>query len=225
MTAHSGRTGRLALWATAALGGTALITLAAIAVSTWLIQAVESREGGLADAAARSQVGNYFGGANAIFSGLAFLSLVVALLLQYQELRMQRRELADQRDELTRSREALHRNAEAGLRSLHMQLMRMAMDDPDLAAVWNDYPGVSVEETRQNLYANLIYAHFVLAHDWNRYTDEELMHHAQSLQSSEPFRRYWDLSRARKLTLPEDSHERRLAEIMDAAITATRPAP
>ncbi|MDQ0940220.1 DUF6082 family protein [Streptomyces sp. V1I1] len=227
MTAQSARAGwalRLALWVTAGVGATALIALAAIMVSSWLIQTVESQEGGTAEAATRGQVGDYFGGANAIFSGLAFLSLLVALLLQYQELRMQRRELADQRDELTRSREALHRNAEASMRSLHIELMRMAMDDPDLAAVWNDYPDVSVEEGRQHLYANLIYGHFVLAYDWNRYTDEELMVHARGLQASEPFRRFWEVSRGRKLDLPEGSNERRLVEIMDAVITAARPA-
>ncbi|MEV6395856.1 hypothetical protein AB0M39_13915 [Streptomyces sp. NPDC051907] len=73
---------------------------------------------------ARGQVGDYFGAASAVFSGFAFLTLTIALLFQYQELRLQRGELAEQREELTQSRQELHRSAEANMRSLHVQLTR-----------------------------------------------------------------------------------------------------
>ncbi|PKV88434.1 DUF6082 family protein [Streptomyces sp. TLI_146] len=228
--APSGRlrsTAKFALWTAATLAGTALVSAAAVLVSGWLIDTVQRREGGLDRAEGRSQIGNYFGAASAVFSGLAFLILVVALLLQYQELRMQRTELADQREELTQSRQELHRSAEANMRSLHVQLTRMAMEDPSLAAVWNGFPGIPHEEERQYLFANLTFGHLLLARQWGSYSDDELRVHARSLRSSEPYRRYWALSRDAKFALPGDSHERKLAELIDEEIRTTPgpPAP
>ncbi|MFK8911402.1 DUF6082 family protein [Streptomyces sp. YS-3] len=218
-------TARFALWTAATLVGTALVSAAALLMSGWLIDTVQRREGGLDRAESRSQIGNYFGAASAVFSGLAFLILVVALLLQYQELRMQRRELADQREELSQSRQELHRSAEADMRSLHVQLTRMAMDDPSLAAVWNGFPGIPHEEARQYLFANLTFGHLLLARQWGSYSDEELRVHARSLRSSEPYLRYWELSRDRKFALPGDSHERKLAELIDEEIRANQGPP
>ena len=47
-----------------------------------------------------------FGAVNALFSGLAFAGLIIAILLQRQELQLQREELAETRKEIRRSAEA-----------------------------------------------------------------------------------------------------------------------
>lgn len=54
----------------------------------------------------RGQFGDMFGGLNAIFSGLAFLGVIYAILLQRSELELQREELKLTRKELTRTAEA-----------------------------------------------------------------------------------------------------------------------
>jgi hypothetical protein len=55
----------------------------------------------------RGQVGDLFGAVNALFSGLAFAGLIIAITLQRQELAIQREELRLQRDEMAKSREQL----------------------------------------------------------------------------------------------------------------------
>lgn len=45
----------------------------------------------------RGTFGDMFGAVNALFSGLAFLGLILAIILQYQELKEQRREIRDSR--------------------------------------------------------------------------------------------------------------------------------
>jgi hypothetical protein len=68
----------------------------------------------------RGQLGDLFGGVNAIFSGLALAGVVTAVVLQSKELQLQREEMKAQREqlelqreELTLSREEFKRMAEA----------------------------------------------------------------------------------------------------------------
>lgn len=56
--------------------------------------------------ATRGQFGDLFGGLNAIFSGLAFAGLLLALYMQRKELSLQRQELALTREELEKSTKA-----------------------------------------------------------------------------------------------------------------------
>ncbi len=55
----------------------------------------------------RGQFGDLFGSVNALFSGLAFVGLIYAILLQRQELSLQRAELRLQREEMAASRAEL----------------------------------------------------------------------------------------------------------------------
>lgn len=55
--------------------------------------------------------GDTFGAANALFSGLALAGVIIAILMQKQELELQRQELAQTREELKRSAEAQERSA------------------------------------------------------------------------------------------------------------------
>jgi len=61
----------------------------------------------------RGQFGDMFGVANALFSGLAFAGLIIAILLQRQELGLQRDELKSTRKELKRSAAAQERSQES----------------------------------------------------------------------------------------------------------------
>jgi hypothetical protein len=51
----------------------------------------------------RGQFGDLFGAINALFSGLAFAGVIIAILLQRRELELQRQELAATRAELSRA--------------------------------------------------------------------------------------------------------------------------
>jgi hypothetical protein len=55
----------------------------------------------------RGQFGDLFGSVNALFSGLAFASLLYTILLQLEQMKLQREELALQREELKLQREEM----------------------------------------------------------------------------------------------------------------------
>jgi hypothetical protein len=62
----------------------------------------------------RGQAGDLFGSINALFSGLAFAGVIIAILLQREELELQRHEIAANRLELARAasaQEKLYRSA------------------------------------------------------------------------------------------------------------------
>lgn len=61
----------------------------------------------------RGQFGDMFGAVNAVFSGLAFAGVLLALYMQRKELSLQRKELKLTRDELKGSREAQEKSSEA----------------------------------------------------------------------------------------------------------------
>jgi len=57
--------------------------------------------------------GDTFGGINAVFSGLAFLGVIYAIVLQREELQLQRNELELTREELKRSAKAQEKSERA----------------------------------------------------------------------------------------------------------------
>lgn len=61
----------------------------------------------------RGLFGDMFGGINAVFSGLAFLGVIYAIIIQREELKLQREELALTRDELKRSAQAEEKSERA----------------------------------------------------------------------------------------------------------------
>jgi hypothetical protein len=169
-------------------------------------------------------VGQSFESINAVFSGLAFVALVVTFWMQFGELQMQRTELEMQRHAMNKSNNELHRSAEADLRRLHMELIKMSIADPQLAEVWPAFePGLTVGQNRQYLFANLIYQHFRLALQIGDYQDEEVHAHLRYMFSSPLMCAYWAASaHARTPTLP-DTEEGRFMRLADTIYRSSIP--
>lgn len=74
------------------------------------------------------QAGDMFGSVNALFSGLAFAGVIIAILLQREELSLQREELTLTRNELARSAEAQNESQKALNKTLYAQSFKVAMD-------------------------------------------------------------------------------------------------
>lgn len=55
----------------------------------------------------RGQIGDSFGSISALFSGLAFASIIFTIYLQREDLKLQKEELKLQREEMAKSREQL----------------------------------------------------------------------------------------------------------------------
>jgi hypothetical protein len=68
----------------------------------------------------RGNLGDSFGGINALFSGLAFAGIIYTILLQKKELTLQRAELEDTRVELKRAADAQERSGRAFQKQIEM---------------------------------------------------------------------------------------------------------
>lgn len=80
------------------------------------------------DLPARGQLGDLFGTVNALFSGLAFAGVIIAIMLQQEELELQRHEIAANRIELARTATAQEESREALRKTIEAQTFRTAMD-------------------------------------------------------------------------------------------------
>jgi len=170
-------------------------------------------------------LGQIFESVNAAFSGLAFIALVVTFRLQYDELKLQRAELQNQHQAMDKSQGALRRSAEADIRALHMQLIKMSMDDEDLAAVWPQYVGpISPVRSKQNKYANLIIQHHRMLYELDHHPVEDLRGAIRYLFTSPFMRSYWQGRMiARQVMGITEPAEREFDEIVDAIYLETEP--
>jgi Family of unknown function (DUF6082) len=144
-----------------------------------------------------SNAGQAFGVLTAVFSGFALAALVITFLMQLQELKAQRIELCQQRDLLGQAQSALYRSAEADIRGLHVDLIKLAIADPDLADVWPALrDDIDVVRNRQYLYANLILQHTWLNLKILELNDDEVRSRLGYLFTSPLINEYWNSTQA-----------------------------
>lgn len=197
----------------------AVVIVACVALSGWMNRSVETFYGGTDQAQRLGTIGQYFDAVSAVFSGLA-------LLLVIGTAAMQRRELSIQRQELSKSHRELHRSAEADLRRLHMELLKMAIDDPSLAEVWSNFRGeVSPQQRRQYLYANLIFSHLFLNYKLEIFSETEMRAYLRDITTSTVFRQYWIAAEPGRRFLAESSAEHYFGILVDEAMAADPPEP
>jgi hypothetical protein len=152
-------------------------------------------------------VGQALASVDAIFSALGLIAIVITFWFQYQELKLQRLELESQRQALDGSQSALSKSAEADLRTLHVDLLKMSINDCDLAKVWPWFETeMSDVAMKQFLYANLIMQHHRLAFEIGQYNEADMRLILRRLFESALIRDYWRISFAeRSSMLPPDS--------------------
>ena len=195
-------------------GFTAFVLLLDVAINALMAHAVPSTT-----STNSSNIGQGFESVAAIFSALGFAALVVTFLLQLKELQLQRSELENQRHEMSRTQGELHRSAEADLRRLHVELLKMAIQDEELGAVWFEPSAETSSFTnrRQFWYANLIYQHQRVALELGGYTDEHAKSALRRLFKSPLMRDYWrNSAEPRATTLVAGTPEWRFAQIADS---------
>jgi uncharacterized membrane protein len=188
------RLARVLKWVAISLGSVAVVLIAGLGLVALVAQ------GGSTDTWSRwSSAGQAFGVLTAVFSGFALAALVITFLMQLQELKAQRTELCQQRELLGQARAALHLSAEAEIRTLHGNLIKLAMDDEDLAEVWPQLvAGLAPGRNRQYLYVNLILQHLWLRFRTSVVTEPQLRSEIAFLFSSPLVRAYWrDTERSR----------------------------
>lgn len=164
-----------------------------------------------------AQVGQAISPIGVFFSGIAFIGITAALLLQG-------RELSNQGEELSIALREQQLNSEIGLRQLHTDLIKMALDDDELLGVWPPLaPGVS--ETRKDHYCNLILNLQKVAFEAKTIELAELRGALRFLMASEDMQAFWAKARAARVSVtrgdePEDYFT---AEVDRAYIEAHTP--
>lgn len=104
---------------------------------------------------------------------------------------------------------------------MHFQLLSMAMDDPELAAVMStvDLSADPVEAhaglRRQYLFANALYTNALQTYRAGDVNWQELYGHVRVLCQSRVFRNYWEATRHHRDSLDPSSDEARVGRMVD----------
>ncbi|MGB8944173.1 MAG: DUF6082 family protein [Streptomyces sp.] len=150
---------------------------------------------------------------SAVGAGLAFafgaFALLAAQQRRYTELRLQvdKAERADRR-----------RTMMAEQHELQLYLLRKAIDDPDLAAVFSIAEAESPAQQRQFLFANALYTNALLAYRIGVVNWEELHGHVRVMCANPIFRQYWQATRHQRASLQDSSDEARVGYMTDTLI-------
>lgn len=187
---------RAATWA----GIVTVVVVATLLVGVGVAAAL-ARQGASEEWRTWGDVGQTFGVLSSIISSLALLAVVITA-------RQNHAELERQQQFLTHNHAELRRAAHAHLGLLHQQIIKMSIDDEELAAVW---PAIDLDVpanvNRQFLYANLICSFQFRSLQSENYTEAEITESLRYLFSSPIMRAYWHATEGVREQLDSDSAE------------------
>jgi Family of unknown function (DUF6082) len=180
-----------------------IVAMGLVAVSPLALSALDS--GDDVDWNRLSDIGQTYGAVSAIIAAIALLGVAISLVIQ------------------SREASAVRKNAR---RVHHIELMRMAMDDPDYMACWGPYLTDSFAAERQYTYVNLVVAHWYAEYQVGEMSDGLLKATAISVFASAPGRHYWQNAAAFWRDNAEGRRGRRFHGLLDEAYReATRKPP
>ncbi|NMO56254.1 hypothetical protein HH310_34390 [Actinoplanes sp. TBRC 11911] len=157
--------GRFSLWV-----GLSFLVAFALAVGVGLAATLAWR-GTSEDWSRWSDVGQTFGALSSIIAILSLAAVVITARIQFRE---------------------LQGSVAANLSAMHLEIMRMSVDDLELADVWPAYAaGLSATQNRQYLYANIIYQFHWTSLKLNKASDEDVVASMRYLFTSPIMRGYW----------------------------------
>jgi ABC-type multidrug transport system fused ATPase/permease subunit len=149
-----------------------LVSVGLVVASPWALRALD-RNGDAINWNRLSEIGATYGAVSAIIVAIALLGVVAALVIQSREAK------------------AARKNAQ---RAHHVDLLRLAMDDPSYMECWGPYLTESFDTERQYTYVNLIVTQWNSEYEIGEMTDVLLRATAVSVFASSPGRQYWATS-------------------------------
>jgi hypothetical protein len=181
-----------------------LLSTAVIAAGIGLVATV-GRRGDASTWARWGNVGQTFEAVNSVVSALALAGLLISWYFESRNMQV--------------ARLTLQRSLEAEVRNHHLGLVRLAMNDPQLAAVWpRDADGDAVTQ-KQHFYANELIQYMWLAHVSGLSSRSQLVSDLRFLFTSPKIRAYWkDTAATRRAVYTEGSAELGLAALADAIL-------
>lgn len=150
-----------------------------------------------------SFIGQTYGAASAIISVLALVGIVLTLSHQAREAKL--------------AREETRRQAVS-------DLLKMAMEDPDLDECWGPVPEPDDPKTRkQLLYTNMIVSEWALSFETGALPEVRLRAIANEMFQGQVGRDYWASAREIRRATYTGRRERRFHEILDEEYQRTKP--
>jgi hypothetical protein len=206
----------------ATTGAILMACLGCALVSTFLVQipALQSDSS--------SNAGQAFGAASAASTTAALFYMARTMRMQKKESELQRLALQSQLAALQAqcdvaglSRGELHRTSEALIRGLHMSILKMAVDDPELAATWPSFErDESASSNRQRLYMNQVLGLQLLAFEMG-YEERHIEATMRNLFTNPLWCTFWEKRRPdRTQSIPPDTTEGEFSLIVERAYQA-----
>lgn len=148
-----------------------------------------------------SEIGNVFAFFSALVSGFALAGVVFSLYLQ---------------------RRAGQASMLSDLRNLHVDLLRMSLEDELYLRCWGEFSTASTTDGyKQHIYLNMIIQHWQLMFELGALGNDQLTNMAEDLMRSEPARMYWeDARKAREISTIGRQH-RKFLSVLDSAYDQT----
>lgn len=189
------------------------VLLALSVAGTWLLLLFplvldRATPGGGLDWERLSFIGQTYGAASAILSVLALIAVAASLYLQAREMATTR---------------------EQSLRVLHVDLLRIALDDPLYMDCWGSFSSAAEQDAqRQHVYVNMIVSHWQTTYEIRGMDDTQLRAITESLFTGVPARRFWRDAREARLRTATSQRVQRFTTIVDESYQAAlrqHPAP
>jgi hypothetical protein len=145
-----------------------IVAMGFVALSPLALTALD--DGDQVDWNRLAKIGETYGAVSAIVAAIALLGVMISLVIQAREMSQARK------------------NAR---RAHHVELMRLAMDDPRYMEVWGPYLTDSFAAEGQYTYVNIVVAHWYSEYEIGEMSDDLLRATAAGVFASVPGRHYW----------------------------------
>lgn len=160
------------------LAGVAASTSIALALVTLLVSPfvmiLIARSDDTVDWDKLSDISQTFGVASALLSGLALAGLALSVLLQTRQLKIGQFQ---------------------GMRAMQLELMRMLLEDPALAAISPKTHNISRKQWRREIYINLLFKYLEMGYAIGYVGEEGLRGHIREQLDVPSARQFWKRSR------------------------------
>ncbi|MFC8850407.1 MULTISPECIES: DUF6082 family protein [unclassified Micromonospora] len=147
------------------------------------------------DWALLGNVGETYGAASAILAALALIGVATSLVLQGREAKAAR---------------------EQSIRALHTDLLKMAIDDPELLECWGPIEeAADLDWFRKHVYTNLIVSHWQLMWEVDVLSEAHLEVLADQFFKGTAGRRFWAEARGPRMKAETSRRARRFTAVVD----------
>lgn len=142
-----------------------------------------------------SDIGETYGAASAVLSGLAVVGVAISLIVQTRQLRVGQIQ---------------------AMRVMQLELMRLLLEDPTLVTISPTSLGVSREQWRREIYLNLLFKYLEMGYATKYVPEGSLREHIRDQFRVEGARVFWGRARPLWASNRSNSARRRFFDIVEA---------